>query len=1117
MNDPDRSREDDLLLAALLADQGIGGLETTAIAPRSDDGPAPLSFAQQRLWFLQRFAPASTAYNLTRTYRLTGTLDRAALEQALHAVIERHAILRTRFIEQDGEARQNVLDDPGTVLVSEDLSTLPADARAETLARRLREHADQCFDLERDPPLRALLLCLGSQEHVLAISLHHIVSDGQSNPILARDLLTAYGGAMNGSGAALPAPAIQYADYAAWQRRRFTGERLERELSYWTAYLGHGVPALELPTDRPRSEASGQRGDRVRFTLPPSTDADLRAFCRAQGCTPFVVLLAAWQLLLGRYSGQRDFAVGVPNGGRARGELQELVGFFVNTQVYRARLSPELTVARLCHRLRDEARAALDHAELPFELLLDRLAPAREPGRSPVFQTMFNLQVAAPTEVTLPGLTVQAVPIEDRTAKFDLSLDLFAPEGPDPAGIRGEIEFASDLFDRATVDRMAGHFERLLASMLCAPDQRIDGLGLLDADAVDEALHRWNDTQTAITDDDDVLALFERRAQEGPDRTAGIFEDGPATYAELNRRANRLGHWLVDQGVGAEDLVGVCLPRRSDLVVALLASLKAGGAYLPIDPDHPRARNGHVVDHARPRLVLACEATRDRVGGSATVHTMERIAPLLASAPDEAIGRTPHPRQLAYTLYTSGSTGVPKGVQVDRRAFANFLRAMRHMVGMTPDDRLLAVTTIGFDISGLEIFLPLTQGACCVLASRAQATDPQALARMIAGHHITVMQATPATWRMMVDQGEERWPGLKALCGGEALSADLATRLLDREVRLLNVYGPTETTVWSSAWPVDMADAPVTPIGHPIANTGLYVLDDALQPVPTGVAGELYIGGLGLARGYRGQPGLTATAFVPNPFDDPFDDLGDDPGTSDTAGGSRLYRSGDLARRRRDGTIEFLGRRDHQIKVRGFRIEAGEVETALMAHPGIRQAVVTAHTPPDGDTVLCAHVVAGTDAAGDDDQGNRMDHVRAFLRERLPAYMVPTALVPVDALPLNASGKVDRAALPAPAFAARGRFEPPATDTETRLIALWRQVLGIDGIGAADDFFLLGGQSLQLVRLQARIRAAFDRDMPLAELFGKPVLRDMAGAVDGAGGSDKTDDLAFMTQLLETL
>jgi len=1043
---------------------------------------APLSLAQERLWLLHRLDPGDAAYNLTRAFRLSGALEAAALERALEALAWRHSILRTRFAEQDGVPVQLVLSRP-TVRLEWEVGDLDEAG----LAGRIRAETHRPFDLAAGPPLRATLLTLAGGDAVLLLAMHHILSDGPSNPILARDLLAAYGAAVADEEAEpatlLPRLALHYADHALDQRGATAQARIDLAVERALARLGSEVPALELPTDRPRPAVRGNAGARVEFALPADMAVALRGFARAEGCTPFVPLLAAWQALLGRWSGQADFAVGVPDAGRADEALEPLVGFFVETQLFRARLAPGLTGRALCRRLRGEMLAALNDGAAPVERLLERLDPVRDGSRTPLFQTMLNVRMEAPATVRLPGLTVTALPVPETTAKLDLALDVAVGE----AGVALALDYATDLFDAATAERMAAGFRALLGGMLADPETDLADLPLMAAAERTAELTRWNRTALPLDPAEDLVALVERKAAELPDCVALVAGDAVLTYGALNARANRLARWLAERGVGPDRLVAVALPRGADLLVSLLAIQKAGGAHLPLDPDQPAARNAHILTHAAPVLTLDAPP--------------EEFAAGFGALPDGNLGRPAHPRQLAYTLYTSGSTGVPKGVQIDRQAFASFLHAMQEQVGLTADDRLLAVTTLGFDIAGLELFLPLATGARVVLATREEARDPQALAQLIERHGITAMQATPATWRMLLEATGAHWPGLRALCGGEALSAGLARRLLERGVRLLNVYGPTETTVWSAAWPVGSVadDETVIPIGHAIANNRLHILDGRLEPVPPGIVGDLWIGGIGLARGYGGQPGLTAASFLPNPFPDD-----EAPGCG---AGSRLYRTGDRARRRNDGAIEFLGRRDHQMKIRGFRIEAGEVEAALDSHPQVRQSVVTAHAPAGGEALLCAYLVTA--------DGSEPADLRAHLAARLPAYMLPSVCVVLDRLPLNANGKVDRKALPTPDAPARSTgFEPPATGTEMRLAGLWEEVLERPGVGATDDFFRLGGHSLRLVRLQTRIRSLFGHDLPLAELFRAPTLRAMAALIDAQGVRDEADDLAFMAGLL---
>lgn len=1083
---------DNALLALLLEDESS---QANCICPRPAAGLSPLSFAQQRLWFLQCLAPKSTAYNLTRAFRLRGRLDQQALEKAFAALIARHGVLRTRFEDRQGDPQQLILDQVPFRLVCEQYADLSEEAQLDVLGQRLQQEAVRPFVLALPPLLRVTLLRFDEQNHGLLLAMHHIVSDAWSNPILVRDLAAAYSQALVGRVPELPALPVQYADYAVWQRQQLQGEALAAELSHWRDYLGERVPVLELPTDLPRPAKPSQCGQRLRFTLSADLADRAQAFCRAEGCTPFVLLLAVWQVLLARYSGQQAFAIGVPHAARSRCELEELIGFFVNTLIYRVDLGAQLTGRALCRRLRQESLAALDHAELPFELLLEQLQVERDTSRTPLFQAMFNLSSGAAVQLDLADIQVEQLRIEADSAKFDLSLDVAVR----PDGVHCELEYSLDLFLPATAIRMAAHYQQLLSALLDSPESRVWQLPMLANGERELLLKQWNRSEIVLTPGEDMLVLFEQRVLIDPERCALVCGTERLSYARLNARANRLAHWLRAAGVGAEQLIGVCLEREAELLVALLAIHKAGAAYLPIDPAQPPARNAGILAQAAPCLLLTCEALDGLFDSSLPVVTVESLAPTLATLSEANPSLPVHPRQLAYCLYTSGSTGRPKGVQIEREALVNFLQGIQAHARLTANDRLLAVTTLGFDIAALELFLPLLHGACVVLAQREQVLQPTALIRLLETQAISVMQATPATWQMLLEHDSQAWQGLRVLCGGEALTGELAERLLARGVRLSNVYGPTETTVWSAALKVERVDAAVVPIGRPLANNRLYILDEHLQPQPPGVAGELYIGGAGLARGYAGRADLTAAAFVPNPFAVT--------GAPGAGPGSRLYRTGDLARYRADGSVEFLGRRDFQVKLRGFRIELGEIEAALTAHAEVQQAVVAVRKAPGGQDALVAYLRAAPELVS--------ESLGPYLRERLPAYMLPAAFVRLDNFPLNANGKVDRHALPAPAWGASEAAMPPASDSERRLAAIWTEVLGISAISRLDELFALGAQSLQLVRIQARIAREFACEVALAELFAHPRLSDMALLIEQACLTPEEDQWAQIDSLLQ--
>lgn len=1084
---------DEALLALLQSDVQA---QPDPLLKCAHDGPQLLSFAQQRLWFLQRLAPLSTAYNLTRAFIFNGVLNVQALRQAFGALIERHGVLRTRFIEIDGEPRQQMLAEAAFVLYERSFPDVAEAGRHDHLQGLLSLEDESAFDLSQAPLLKVELIRYDMGCHGLLLKMHHIVSDAWSNPILVADLACAYAQALRGEPPRLPALPVQYIDYALWQRERLAGTGHQADLDYWKQYLGTQVPVLELPTDFPRPAQQGLRGRRLRWQLPDAQADQVQAFCRASGSSALVILLAAWQLLLARHSGQHAFAVGVPHGGRNREELDELLGFFVNTLVYRVDLGVHLTGRALCERLRNESLNALQHAELPFELLLEHLDVERDVSRTPVFQAMFNLSSGAAVNFSLPGLQIERVlPVQD-SAKFDLTLDVAVR----PDGIFCELEYSLELFAPATIERFAAGYGLLLDGLMSQPDTPVWQLPLLDRAQRQHQLERWNASEQALQPDQDMLALFERQVAAEPQRCALVCAEQTLSYAELDARANRLAHWLLANGVVRDERVGICLEREADLLVALLAVHKAGGAYLPIDPGQPVARNSDIIDQACPRLVLTRANLQQVVGSSVRVVVLETLDDALAQLPPSRLGLPVHPRQLAYTLYTSGSTGRPKGVDIEREAFVNFLQGIQAHVQLSAVDRLLAVTTLGFDIAGLELFLPLVHGATVVLASRADSLDPTALLGLMERHGISVMQATPATWQMLVEHDSPAWAGLRLLCGGEALKAELAERLLARKVRLLNVYGPTETTVWSAVQAVEQVTSATVPIGRPLANNRLYVLDEHLEPQPVGVAGDLYIGGAGVARGYADRPELTAAAFVPNPFAQP-----SAPGAQ---AGSRLYRTGDRARYRDDGSLEFLGRSDFQVKLRGFRIELGEIESALAALPGVSQAVVTLRQAAAGHDLLVAYLCLDTDA---------FDEVAAQqqLRLRLPAYMVPSAFVVLANLPLNANGKVDRKALPQPLWEGDDASDEALVGPwQEGLAQIWREVLGIWPIAPRAELFRLGAQSLQLVRIQARIRQQFACEVALAQLFANPVLADMATLIEQACAAPVVDELAEIEKLL---
>ncbi|WP_433527969.1 amino acid adenylation domain-containing protein [Micromonospora sp. CA-263727] len=1021
----------------------------------------PLSAMQRRLWFLERLTPGTTAYLVPAAVRLRGPLDRAALRAVVADLVARHESLRTTVVERDGELVQVVASGVAVDIGEEDLRSAPGDA----LADRVAVAVSTPFDLAAGPLLRLRLLRVADEEHRLIVVLHHIVADGWSVSVLFAEFATLYAAHRAGRPPGLPPLPFQYGEVARRER-----DNWDDDLRYWTARLAGAPQVLELPLDHPRPPVASSRGDSWHFDLPAGPVRDLVAVGQAREATPFMVLLALFQVLVHRYAGQDDVVVGVPVANRDRAGLEGLIGFFVNTLPIRTDLAGDPSFAELLDRVRDACLGAYAHQEVPFDRLVEELKPARDLGRPPLVQVSFAYQAQPLPTVEVAGLEMARLPLRSHTARFDLELQL-VDDGD--GGLSGLIEYNSDLFEAATIERMAAHLSRLATAAAADPDAPIGALALLGDEERAALLALGAESRCDWPVDDLAHRRVARRARETPDAEAIRFEDRTLTYAEVDRRANQLAHWLRGRGVGRDVLVGLCLRRSPETVIAILAVHKAGGAYLPLDPDYPRARLEFMLDDSRAPLVLTRSGARDRVpAGTAVVACLDAIESELAGQPAHPPAGAVAAEDLAYVIYTSGSTGRPKGVQIPHRALNNFLRSMQDRPGLGRDDVLLAVTSLSFDISVLELLLPLVTGARVVLVSRTVAADGRELARALDRAGVTIMQATPSTWRMLVDSGWAGAPRLRMLCGGEALPPGLAAQLRPRGAELWNLYGPTETTVWSAVWRV--LPGPIL-LGEPVANTGLHVLDRRGQLVPPGVPGELYIGGAGLARGYLNRPDLTADRFV---------EL--------AAPAGRFYRTGDLARRRADGSLEFLGRIDHQVKVRGFRIELGEIEAALSAHPAVGGAVVTAREHA-GDTRLVAYLAAADVPAA---------QLVAFLRERLPEYMVPAAFVHLPAFPLTPNGKIDRAALPEPEYGRSGSetpFRAPGDALEHVVADVFARLLGVERLGLDDDFFALGGHSLLATRVVTRLRPVVGVELPLRAVFEHPTVAALAAQLRDRG------------------
>ncbi|XXU81050.1 amino acid adenylation domain-containing protein [Sorangium sp. So ce1151] len=1032
----------------------------------------PLSLVQERLWFLEHLVAGAPVYHIAVAVRLSGALDRRALEQAVTALVARHEALRTSFPSVAGQPLQRIAPPAPVALPLEDLSALAEEEREPALQERLRSGAQRAFDLD-EPPVRWALLRMSEREHALALTCHHLIADGWSMNVLLRELSALYGALSAGRAPELAPLPLQPADHALWQRRSEPAAAREQELTYWRGRLKGPVPPLELPTDRPRPSVQTYAGAREELALPPELVARLAALGRGAGATLFTTVAAGLFALLHRYTGQRDVCVGTPVAARPRAALEGVVGCFLNTLALRVDLSGNPRVTELLARVRAAVTEGQAHQEVPFERVLEALSLERNLSHTPLFNVMLAMDPTPEQAPEMPGLSSSAQRVDTGTAQFDLALNLAA----DGQAARGAWEYNTDLFDRATVLRMTRHLVAILDGFVANPEARLGDLPMMDAAEREQLLTGWNATERAYPDERCVHELFEAQAERTPDAVAVIFDDRRLSYRELNQRANQLAHALRRRGVAPDGLVAIAAERSVEMVVGLLGILKAGGAYVPIDPEYPADRIAFMLEDAAAPVLLSQWPVASRLPAHrAEVLCIDADRAEIDREPTGNLAVPVSPDHLAYTIYTSGSTGRPKGAGNSHRGLLNRLQWMQERYGLTAEDRVLQKTPFSFDVSVWEFFWPLITGAALVVARPGDHRDGERLVELITRHSVSTLHFVPPMLQAFLETpGAASCRSLrKVLCSGEALPAELARRCFERlpDAELHNLYGPTEASIDVTAWACRPEDASV-PIGHPIANTQIYLLDRHGQPVPVGVAGELHIGGVGLARGYHRRPALTAERFVPDPFG--------------SAPGGRLYRTGDLARHRHDGAIEFLGRLDHQVKIRGLRVELGEIEARLLQHPHVHEAVVVARDEAHGGKRLVAYV-AGRDGAAPEPEA-----LRAWLAETLPAYMVPAPIVALDRLPLSPNGKVDRRALPAPEAAALGHrpYVAPTTEAERILAEVWAEVLHRAQVGVEDNFFELGGDSI--VTLQVIARAA-QRGLRLTPklLFEHPTVAEAA-------------------------
>ena len=1053
-------------------------------APRSDaaaaariprvgrDRPLPLSFAQQRMWFLNRFEDEAVAYAMPAAVRLRGSLNIAALRSALQSILDRHEVLRANYTAPEGVPVQVAAPQRTFELPLVDLQYPGEPERLARLHQISREEAIRPFDLSADLPLRALLLRMAPDDHVLLITVHHIVSDGWSKSLFFRELSVFYRAALNHAPPDLPELPLQYGDFAVWQRSLLGGDAGARLAAYWTGRLRGIPPVLDLPADRPRPARQTFRGAIERLHLPASLAASVRALSRAESVTPFMLLLAAYQALLSRYSGQSDICVSAPVAGRVRQETENLIGLFVNVLVLRTDLSENPTFRQLLARVREITLGAYDHQDMPLERLMEIAQPERSLSHSPLFQVMFQLRNFPEIVTRLEGLQTEVIPVDPGTSQFELFLEITET----PEGLACALTYNTDRFEPASARRILGHYRTLLEAAVAAPDLAAGSMPLLTGAERSQLLDEWNQTRAEYPPVS-VLKLIEEQVARTPSAVAAVQGSRRWSYAELDRHAAGVARRLRELGAGDGALVAVSVDRSLEMLGALLGVWKAGAAYVPLDPSYPPQRLRFILEDAGAAALIVDSPSRGQWGGVSMP-----VLDLAAIVPDpDACASSAAPGDLAFVIYTSGSTGQPKGVAIRHAGLTNCLTFLRAEVSPSPTDVVLGLTTIAFDIASVEMFLPLVAGACVSLVGRDVAADGRLLARAITRSGATILQATPATWQMLLDSGWTPPPGLRIISGGEVLTPAIAAPLLACGA-LWNLYGPTETTVYSTAARVrDPALASV--IGKPIANTRAYVLDPNREPVPVGVPGELYIGGDGLARGYWNRPGLTAERFLPDPFS--------------VEAGALVYRTGDLVRRLPDGNLDYLGRLDHQVKLRGHRIELGEIEAVLRGHPAVLAAAAKLVEWAPGDRRLAVWFVPRPGPPPSEPD------LRALLKRTLPAYMQPAALVGLPALPLTPNGKLDRNALRLPdssPVASSSPHRAPASAREVFMVQIWEDVLGRRPIGLDDDFFELGGHSLLGASLLVRVEKAFGARLPLVSLFLAPTAARMLELLNTTSG-----------------
>ncbi len=1079
----------------------------------------PLSYAQQRLWFLDQLEPNSPFYNISLALHLAGNLQVDVLEKSLQEIIQRHESLRTNFATIEGNPVQVIKPESNWQLTLVNGKDRPKCREEQEIKKWLEIHSHQPFDLANDSLIRATLLKLSDTEHFLLICLHHIVSDGWSMGVFIEELTTLYNAYTKGLEPLLQELPIQYADFAIWQREYLQGEIRENQLNYWQKQLAAAPALLHLPTDYPRPLQQSFQGDRIKCNLSPELSQGLNKLSREKGVTLFMTLLTAFQTLLYRYTGQTDILVGTPIANRTRSELAGLIGFFVNTLVLRTDLARNPSFSELLKQVRETATDAYDHQDLPFEMLVEALQPERNMSYTPLFQVMFGLDNEPINEIALEGITATIQPLEFKTAKFDLSLSIQVKE----AGLTAIWEYNTDLFEPSTIERLSGHFVNLLTGIIANPEQEISQLPLLTESETNQLLFNWNQTQIDYKNDFCLHQLFEQQVELTPQAIAVRLEDEFLTYEELNCKANQLAHYLQSLGVKSDSLVGIFVERSLDMIIGILGILKAGGAYVPLDINYPKERIAYLIEDTQLSILLTQSQLLEQLPAFqgiticldqdwSTIAKQSTVSPLVEV--DQ--------HNLAYIIYTSGSTGQPKGVMIEHRSVVNYILTTIREYGITSEDQILQFSSICFDASVEEIFVSLLSGATLVLRTEEMLRSSEDFWQCCQKWQLTVLGIPTAYWHQLAAELTlDNLPILSNIkvifIGGEAIQPakvqqwQTVTGHYSPLPRLFNGYGPTEATIATTFYEFTSPTTTNVPIGRPISNTQIYILDACLQPVPVGVAGELHIGGMGLARGYFNRPELTQEKFIPNSFEKdevipptPLNKGGNEP--------SKLYKTGDLCRYLPDGNIEYLGRIDNQVKIRGFRIELGEIETVLSQHNAVKTAVVIAQEDETNQKRLVAYIIPQLEIISAPKEKNSLNvtELRQFLKAKLPEYMIPSAFVILESLPLTPNGKTDYRALPAPEFQSQEQYIAPRNPIEEILSSIWAKVLKVAQVGIHDNFFELGGHSLLATQLISRIREAFQVEMPLRELFVAPTIAELSQEIKRLSEGEQLTELPIL-------